>query len=267
MTTPETPSDPDKQVLELPSGPVHYSDVGEGPTVVMIHGSPGSGRDFRWLAPGLEGGRRVVRVDVSGHGDTPAHGRAHWTVPGRAAFLQECLEVLDLRDVTLVGHSIGGATVLDTAVLASDRVARVALLSSLGMRPHRLLRGVPVKRLSFLFRIPGMTRVLTPTLRRGMTGAGFPRSTPLHEAVDSLHAVAHLSFEERRATVEAYRALGLPTFVAWTTDDPIIEADIFDELAVALPDGPRLVFPDGKHNPQKAHGVELAAALWEFTAA
>ena len=36
---------------------------------------------------------------------------------------------------------------------------------------------------------------------------------------------------------------------------------MFEELAAAVPPGPRLAFEDGMHNPQKAHAIEIGEAL------
>jgi len=266
VTTPEKPSDPAKKTIELPTGPVRYSDVGEGPVVVAVHGSPGSGRDFRWLAPVLEPHRRLIRVDLSGHGETPPHGRSHWTIAGRARFTADFLEALDLRGVTLLGHSIGGPVVMEAALLAPERVRGVALVSSIGTRKHQLLRGKPVRPASLALATPLLGRLLIPGLRAGMKAAGFPSSTPDREAVDSVHAIARVDFAERAAAVAALAAAGTPTFVAWAEDDPIIERDVFEELAAALPDGPRMPFASGRHNPQKAHAVEIGEELLAFTA-
>ena len=71
MPQPETPSDPPVLTLQLPGGPVGYTDVGDGPVVVALHGAPGSVRDWRWLGPLLEPRIRLVRVDMPGYGDTP----------------------------------------------------------------------------------------------------------------------------------------------------------------------------------------------------
>lgn len=266
MTTPEAPSDPPKTSIRIGSGEVRYSDVGEGPVVVAVHGSPGSGRDFRWLAPVLEDSRRVLRVDLSGHGDTPPHGRSHLTIGGRARFTADVLAALDLHDVTLVGHSIGGPVAMEAALIAPDRVRGVALISSIGTRKHQLLRGKPVLPASLALSTPLLGRLLMPGLRAGMKAAGFPASTPDREAADSVHAIARVNFDERGEAVAALATAGVPTFMAWAEDDPIIEREIFEELAAALPAGPRLAFPTGRHNPQKAHAIEIGEALLEFSA-
>ena len=264
MSTPDTPSDPPKQTLELAGGPVRYSDVGSGPVLVALHGSPGSGRDFRWVAPVLEPHCRVIRLDQSGHGDTPAHGTSHWTIQGRADLAAAFLGALDLRDVTLLGHSMGGAVALEVALRERERVTRVALVSSLGLRKHRLLRGKPVGLVSLALSIAPLRVLLMPTLRAGMRAAGFPSRTPDSEALASVHAISRVDFDRRAAVVRAVASAAIPSMVCWAEDDPIIEREVYEELSSALPPGPRLAFPDGFHNPQKTHAVEIGQALVEW---
>ncbi len=55
------PSDPPRQLVRLAGGLAAFSDEGEGPSVLAVHGLPGSGRDFRWLAPRLSPFARVPR--------------------------------------------------------------------------------------------------------------------------------------------------------------------------------------------------------------
>jgi pimeloyl-ACP methyl ester carboxylesterase len=203
----------------------------------------------------------VIRVDLSGHGDTPAHGRSHWTIQGRAAFVVAFMEALDLRDVTLIGHSIGGPVVMEVALLVPERVRGVGLLSSIGITKHRLLRNKPVRVVSWVLSMGPLRTVLMPGLRAGMQAAGFSRHTPDQEAVDSVHVISRVDFHRRGEVVAALAAAGVPTFATWAEDDPIIEPAVFQELADAVPPGPRLAFKDGHHNPQKTHAVEIGEAL------
>ena len=49
--------------------------------------------------------------------------------------------------------------------------------------------------------------------------------------------------------------------VVWTKDDPMIEVSISDKLYWICPTGPRVVFQDGGHNPQKSRAVEIGEAV------
>jgi len=84
---------------------------GTGRPVVLIHGWPLSGASWSHQVPALRAaGHRVVSYDRRGFGrsDKPASGYDYDTF---AEDLQSILEALDLRDVTLVGFSMGGGEV------------------------------------------------------------------------------------------------------------------------------------------------------------
>jgi non-heme chloroperoxidase len=103
---------------------IHYEDHGAGQPVVLIHGYPLSGRAWDKQVPVLlEAGHRVITYDRRGfgHSSQPAIGYEYDTF---ASDLHALLEALDLRDVTLVGHSMGTGEV--TRYLSSYGSARVA---------------------------------------------------------------------------------------------------------------------------------------------
>ncbi len=90
---------------------LHYEDYGSGKPVVLIHGWPLSGRSWENQLPALvEAGHRVVTYDRRGFGNSsqPWGGYDYDTF---AADLNAVLNHLDLREVTLVGFSMGGGEV------------------------------------------------------------------------------------------------------------------------------------------------------------
>ena len=91
---------------------VHVDDSGgSGRPVVLIHGWPLSGESWQDQIPALrDAGYRVVAYDRRGFGrsDKPGRGYDYDTL---AEDLNGVLTELDLRDVTLVGFSMGGGEV------------------------------------------------------------------------------------------------------------------------------------------------------------
>ena len=91
---------------------LHYEDTGgTGRPVVLIHGWPLSGKSWADQVPALtDAGYRVVTYDRRGFGesDKPAKGYDYDTFADDLASL---LDGLDLRDVSLVGFSMGGGEV------------------------------------------------------------------------------------------------------------------------------------------------------------
>src|SRR5215470_5942235 len=109
---------------------LHYEDHGIGTPVVLIHGYPLSGRAWDKQVPVLLGdGHRVITYDRRGFGKSsqPTTGYDYDTF---ANDLHMLLEALDLREVTLVGHSMGtGEVTRYLGRFGSARVARGVLVS------------------------------------------------------------------------------------------------------------------------------------------
>lgn len=237
-------------------------DQGEGPALLLLHGLPGSARDFRYLAP-LLGALRCVRPDLPGFGGTARRHRGAWSLPQRAELVVRLLDHLGIDRVVVGGHSMGGAVAVAVAEAAPDRVAGLAMLAGPGPFAHQ---GYVRSRLSVLgrvFAIPGSTRLLGSRLKAGFVAAGFPSSTPVHEMVSSVRDGGQLRFDEHARRLER---VSVPALVAWAQDDRLIEAAVSEALSNILPEGPRLVWPEGGHNIQKTHAAELASALRSFVA-
>src|SRR5207245_571174 len=109
---------------------LYYEDHGSGRPVVLIHGYPLSGRAWDKQVPVLlEEGHRVITYDRRGFGRSsqPTTGYDYDTF---ADDLRKLLETLDLRDVTLVGHSMGtGEVTRYLGRSGSGRIARGVLVS------------------------------------------------------------------------------------------------------------------------------------------
>ncbi|WP_141746228.1 alpha/beta fold hydrolase, partial [Streptomyces sp. EN16] len=111
---------------------LYYEDHGSGQPVVLIHGYPLDGQSWEKQTDALvKAGYRVITYDRRGF------GRSSKTMSGYdydtfAADLDTVLTQLDLRDVVLVGFSMGSGEVARyLGVHGSERVAKAAFLGSL----------------------------------------------------------------------------------------------------------------------------------------
>ena len=128
---------------------IYYEDHGEGRPVVLIHGYPLDGHSWERQTPELLAtGHRVITYDRRGFGQSSKVGSGY-DYDTFAADLDALLTTLDLRDVVLVGFSMGtGELARYVSRYGSDRVAKLAFLASL--EPFLVARddnpeGVPQK--------------------------------------------------------------------------------------------------------------------------
>jgi pimeloyl-ACP methyl ester carboxylesterase len=120
-------------------GVINTVEAGEGPTVVLSHGVTLSVRTWTKQMEYLpKRGFRTIAFDHRGHGESSVGEHGH-AVENLAWDVRSVLEGLDLRDVVLVGHSMGGVAVQAFMVtfpeIAAERVAGIVLLSTLAQAP------------------------------------------------------------------------------------------------------------------------------------
>ncbi|MBW4428588.1 MAG: alpha/beta hydrolase [Nostoc desertorum CM1-VF14] len=109
---------------------IYYEDFGAGQPVVLIHGFPLNGHSWeKQVAVLLQAGYRVITYDRRGFGDSsqPSFGYDYDTF---AADLNKLLTELDLRDVVLVGFSMGtGEVTRYIGKYGSERVSKAVLMA------------------------------------------------------------------------------------------------------------------------------------------
>ncbi|AGP37247.1 hypothetical protein SCE1572_23855 [Sorangium cellulosum So0157-2] len=123
--------DVDHRFVELPSGArVHYVDEGQGETLLFLHGNPAWSFQWRELIHGLRGSYRCVALDYPGFGLSEAPAGFGFTPGEESRVVEELVDRLGLRDVTLVMQDWGGPIGLGFAGRRPELVRRVVLGST-----------------------------------------------------------------------------------------------------------------------------------------
>jgi pimeloyl-ACP methyl ester carboxylesterase len=107
---------------------LYYEERGSGDPLVLLHGGIGSGEMFVALVPELEAGRRVITVDLQGHGRTADIDRP-FSPEDMADDVAALAEHLGLAQIDLMGYSLGGEVALRTAIQHPALVRRLVLVS------------------------------------------------------------------------------------------------------------------------------------------
>jgi pimeloyl-ACP methyl ester carboxylesterase len=264
------------------SGPIelHYEDHGSGRPVVLIHGYPLSGRAWDRQVPLLlEAGHRVITYDRRGFGKSsqPTAGYDYDTF---ADDLSTLLETLDLRDVDLVGHSMGtGEVTRYLGRYGSGRVAKGVLVAPI---PPFLLQaddnpeGVPA---SVFDGFVQAARQDTPAWMKGfldnfynfdklrgtlVSDQAYQASWNLATAASATAAVACISTWETDFRADLSR-IDVPVLVIHGDDDQVLP---LSKTSGRLPDFinkvEMVVIEGGPHAVAWTHADQVNSSLVKF---
>jgi len=111
-------------------GPVRadFIEAGSGPVVMLVHSSMAGAKQWAALVPELETDFHVRAVNLFGYGATPAWpGTTRPSLDDYADLVAAAIPNW-ARDVTLVGHSFGGAVAMRVAQRERGRIGNLVLL-------------------------------------------------------------------------------------------------------------------------------------------
>jgi pimeloyl-ACP methyl ester carboxylesterase len=240
--------------------------------VVLLHGLLDSSEGWRELCEELGG--PYVAADLAGFGHSD--GPSHRSISGYAHDVAEMMRVLRLNEVTLVGHSLGGAVATAVAELMPAKVRSLVLLAPVGFgRIHlaeaALLPGVrtvlhaalPHALSSSLMVTAGYAAMVTngrmprPDLVERLTGRGSHLATSAEAAIRAIASAGHspVAFHRRRVDY------GGPVVAVWGDRDRLVPPGHQRGLTAALPQARIEVWPGMGHHPMRERLGDLAALI------
>ncbi len=280
LTAAKLPSIPqaDGAYISLRGKDIHYVEQpGDGPPVLMIHGLPGTLKDFDPVVPQLKG-RHVITIDRPGFG----WSRGGWLpYQEQIDLVHEMLTQLRLSPVIVVGHSFGGTVALGLARRYPEDVAKMVLVApgAGGMRSkpmdlfnahyvrfsqlpvvrtvNDVVAGDVIKRLAAT---GGATRAFDP---KPVDPAYERRLLSVTMSPGNLAAFAsdQLQFDETSQWVDDnVPQIHVPSVIIAALDDKLVGIDHARRLADTLPQT-QLVTVDGSHMIPYTHPDVIAAQV------
>ncbi|MCR6030580.1 alpha/beta fold hydrolase [Nocardioides sp. zg-579] len=262
---------------------LYYEDQGAGQAVVLIHGYPLSGRSWeRQARELLVAGYRVITYDRRGFGQSSKVGSGY-DYDTFAADLNTVLETLDLRDVILVGFSMGtGELARYVSRYGHQRVAKLAFLASLepflvddddnpGGVPREVFDGIVAAAkgdrytwfAQFFSDFYNLEENLGGRISQGVVDASW--AVAIGSAPVAAYAVVPSWIEDFRADVEAVRASAKPTLILHGTADNILPIDATARrFRLLLPDAEYIEIEGAPHGLLWTHADEVNSALQSF---
>lgn len=264
---------------------LYYEDQGAGQPVVLIHGYPLDGHSWELQTRELlAAGYRVITYDRRGFGQSSKVGSGY-DYDTFAADLDTLLETLDLRDVVLIGFSMGtGELARYVSRHGHDRVAKLAFLASL--EPFLVQQddnptGVPQEvfdgivdaarsdRYSWFTQFYGdfynLDENLGSRISQQVVDASW--ATAVGSAPVAAYAVVPAWLEDFRADVAAVRESGKPSLILHGTADNILPIDSTGRpFHEAFPEADYVEVEGAPHGLLWTHATEVNEALLAFLA-
>src|SRR5579864_245367 len=218
------PSVPD----DLGQGRLRYLTGGTGAPLVLLHTVRTQAEHFRHLIPLVQDRYTVYALDLPGMGYSQIVPGASYEEPAMRDAVKRLLSQLDLRDVTLLGESMGAVLALTAAAELPQRVRRV-----LAINPYDYAGGILRSSLLARFIItgvlaPGIGPILAglepkPIMRAVLCG-GLVDKTALRE--DYLAELLRVGRRPGYSTVARSVYAGLPSFIAARSRYPNVRAPV-----------------------------------------
>ncbi|GAA1628069.1 bromoperoxidase [Nonomuraea maheshkhaliensis] len=264
---------------------LYYEDQGSGQPVVLIHGYPLSGHSWeRQTRELLAAGYRVITYDRRGFGQSSKAGSGY-DYDTFAADLNTLLETLDLREVILVGFSMGtGELARYVKNHGHERVAKLAFLASLepylvkaddnpaGV-PQSVFDGIVATARAdryawftqFYKDFYNLDENLGTRISQEVVAANWNTATT--SAPVAAYAVVAAWIEDFRQDVAAVRAAGKPSLILHGTRDNILPIDATGRrFHEAFPEAHYVEVEGAPHGLLWTHADEVNEALLAFAA-
>jgi len=209
-------------------GRLRYITGGTGAPLVLLHTVRTQAEHFRHLIPLVEDRYTVYALDLPGMGYSQIVSGASYGEPVMREAVKKFIARLDLRDVTLLGESMGAVLALTTAADLPDRVRGV-----LAINPYDYAGGIMRSSLLARFIIAG---VLAPSIgpilaglepkpiMRAVLCGGLVDKTALRE--DYLDELLRVGRRPGYPTVARSVYASLPTFIAARSRYPEVKASV-----------------------------------------
>ncbi|WP_175479219.1 MULTISPECIES: alpha/beta fold hydrolase [unclassified Pseudomonas] len=253
----------------------YYEGAKNGPTLLLVHGFASSKEVWHALGETLTTRFHVIIPDLPGWGASTRIAQGNYDIDAQAARLDAFITALDIQGVTLVGHSMGGAIVGVYAAENPARVARLALIGSLGLSfaENDFIRTLTAGINPFIYddragveRTARWVYLKPPALSDQQVDDAIAGNRAQRSFIES--TLARIRIPSQWLALEPRLAqLTLPVLGVGCRQDKVIDISALDTLRNGLPttQDTRLVTLEGcNHLPMIERPTETAQLLGDF---
>jgi pimeloyl-ACP methyl ester carboxylesterase len=260
---------------ESPDGTIRYDVFGEGPALVLVHGTPSS--SYIWRHVGAELARRwtVYVYDLLGYGSSEKRDGQDVSLGAQTRLLAQLLDHWGLERPAIAGHDFGGAITLRTHLLEKRPFSAIALLDPVALGPW----GSPFFRL--VRDNVGVFQQIPAAIHQAIVAAylrgAFHR--PMSDEALAPHVAPWLGLEgqdafyrqiaqaDQRFTDEVeplYEDITVPVLILWGEEDEWIPPETGRRLQALIPHSQQQLIPGAGHFLQEDAPDAVASRLARF---
>lgn len=240
---------PPSRIITIDGTRIHYRDEGQGPVLVLMHGSRGNLQQWDGWVRELGSHYRIVRFDALAHGLTSADGRQDYSADRQLLLMQALFDELKLERFILGGTSSGSTIAVRYTALHPERVERL-VLSTVPLRLPRSSNTTAMDRLVYWFhdQVLGTeaTDLYWRTFLRGIVGDARSVTPELVRRYRDLNNKPGQQQEFRARIARWYRDGGpdrdyalagrvtVPVLIQWGEAGPVLPRELFCTVAAGF---------------------------------
>jgi pimeloyl-ACP methyl ester carboxylesterase len=263
------------QRVPVAAGEVATGVFGEGPPIVLVHGTPASSYLWRNVVPTLARHHTVYVWDLLGFGESRIAPGAVPSIAQQAHTLGELVAHWGLTEPSLVGHDIGGGIVLRAHLIEQVPAASIVLLDAAVIGPWNTPFTEHQQRYADAYRtMPAdvFADIITARLRTATYRPMADADTTAYLApwagaggqMRWIDQVCAVSFKDTQDVVARLDRIIAPTLVLWGQEDQWLQHAVGDRLAAAIPGAQRATIPGAGHFLTEDQPQDTADALVDF---
>lgn len=270
---------PQSKYLKVNRLRLHYLDWGgrSGQTLLLLHGFMGHARVWDELAAALRTACHVIALDQRGHGESQWSAEGAYGLEDHFADITEVMAQLNLDNLVLIGHSMGGRNALFFAACRPEKVQGLIVIDSRpGNNPlsasalHQLLKVLPLQADSLDEIVSALRKQypdLSPESGYHLAAHGY-RKTGEGRYVPKCDPQMSLRCTNRGCCVEEIwpflRNVTCPTLVVRGQNSPFLSPDDAKTMCALMPEATWTEIPRTTHLPQQENPEGCRRALVSF---
>lgn len=207
---------------------INYEEIGNGEPLILLHGWKNDLMVWNSITLTL-GSYRVIAIDLPGFGKSDFPSRP-WAVKDYAEFLKAFLDKIEISKTNLIGHSFGGRVAIKFSVLFPEKVSKLVLIDSGGIRlksVKKILALILAKLGKIFWQLPFLRKKINVVRR------SFYKALQVGDYLEnnSVMKDTFLKIIEEDLREEA-KKIKIPTLIVWGEKDLITilkEAEILNK--------------------------------------